>query len=72
MGTKPLSISAQIRHAREASERLQADIVAETGIAQPTMSKLENGTRTPNVHQLKALAQALNTTFQIGPMTPVP
>jgi transcriptional regulator with XRE-family HTH domain len=51
--------SGRIVAAREAAELSQRQLAASSGIAQPTLSRIEQGTRAAKLNEILALAWAL-------------
>ena len=61
MRTLSLQLLAETVVARRKTRKLsQAQLAKETGISRSILSNLENGTYTPSIAQLEALAAALN------------
>lgn len=60
-----MDIKRALMQARIQSGMTQVQLSEASGISQADISRLENGTRNPNLGLLKRLADAMNTTLKI-------
>lgn len=61
------SIAQALREARSAAKLTQREVSLRTGIAQPDISKLENGIASPSLRTLQRLAEELNLEIHLIP-----
>ena len=60
-----MDIKRAMMDARIRAGLTQMELSRKSGISQADISRLENGTRNPNLSLLKRLAEAMNTTLKI-------
>ena len=60
-----LDVSRAIAEARISQNMTQQELAERTGLNQPDISKLENGTRNPSINLLKRLAEGMGMALKI-------